>query len=176
MSSASSSVRHPEADLYPPDLRAEIDADQRPRLREVNNGVYSAGFARSQEAYERAFDTPVRRPRWLDELLGGARYLAGDADHRGRLAAFPTLVRFDPVYYSALPLQRPADRRLPEPVAVRARALPAARDRGDVRDGADQGALLHDPRRAEPEAHHSAGPARVDWPRRTGAADGRSGL
>ena len=64
----------------------------------VNNGVYRAGFARSQDAYDEAvtalFDTLDR----LEERLSGQRYLAGDRITEADWRLFTTLARFDPVY------------------------------------------------------------------------------
>ena len=65
-------------DLYPEELREEIDALNDIIFREVNNGVYKAGFARSQEAYEEAYHTVFNRLDWLEERLADRRYLFGD--------------------------------------------------------------------------------------------------
>ena len=77
---------------------------------------------------------------------------------RGRLAAVPDARALRRGLQRALPLQLPTARRLPQPVALRARALPAAGRRGDGRDGADQAPLLHHARRAQPQAHHPCRP------------------
>jgi len=85
-------------DLYPPALREEIDAVNERVYDNVNNGVYQAGFASTQEAYEEAFDRVFATLEWLDERLGGQRYLAGSGVTEADWRLFTTLVRFDPVY------------------------------------------------------------------------------
>jgi putative glutathione S-transferase len=87
-------------DLYPADLRDEIEALEERIYESVNNGVYKAGFASSQEAYEEAVVPLFETLDWLEERLSSQRYLA---DH-DRITAvdwrlFTTLVRFDSVYY-----------------------------------------------------------------------------
>lgn len=64
----------------------------------VNNGVYRAGFARRQDAYEDAFGELFDSLDWLEALLGERRYLAGDRATGADWRLFPTLVRFDEVY------------------------------------------------------------------------------
>lgn len=88
-----------EAGLYPERLREEIDYINDRVYTYVNNGVYRAGFARSQEAYERAFDGIFSTFAWLDEMLSERRYLAGDDRTIADWRLFPTLVRFDAVYH-----------------------------------------------------------------------------
>jgi glutathionyl-hydroquinone reductase len=85
--------------LYPPELREEIDAVNLAVYTEVNNGVYRAGFAKSQEAYDSAFERLFSALDWLEELLGERRYLAGDRITEADWRLFTTLVRFDAVYY-----------------------------------------------------------------------------
>ena len=65
-------------DLYPEELRSEIDALSDIIFHEVNNGVYKCGFARSQEAYEDAYDTLFARLDDLEERLSTRRFLFGD--------------------------------------------------------------------------------------------------
>jgi len=86
-------------DLYPAGLRAEIDAVNQVVYEDVNNGVYKAGFAATQQAYEEAFDLLFARLDWLDERLAGQRYLVGDRLTEADVRLFTTLVRFDAVYY-----------------------------------------------------------------------------
>ena len=69
-------------DLYPPDLRAEIDPINDRIYHTVNNGTYKAGFARSQRAYEPAYTRLFESLEWLDELLASRRYVAGDRSPR----------------------------------------------------------------------------------------------
>jgi putative glutathione S-transferase len=86
-------------DLYPAALRAEIDAINDMVYDTVNNGVYKAGFARSQEAYEEACERLFATLDELDRRLASRRYLVGDAPTEADWRLFPTLVRFDAVYY-----------------------------------------------------------------------------
>ncbi len=88
----------PAVDLYPADLREEIDAVNDLVYRTVNNGVYRAGFATTQEAYEEAFDDLFATLAELDRRLGDQRYLAGDSITEADWRLFTTLVRFDAVY------------------------------------------------------------------------------
>lgn len=85
-------------DLYPEPLRGEIDEVSQIVYREVNNGVYRAGFATSQAAYEAAVDGLFARLDWLEERLAGQRYLAGDRLTEADIRLFTTLARFDAVY------------------------------------------------------------------------------
>jgi putative glutathione S-transferase len=87
-------------DFYPEDLRAEIDRINDLVYGHLNNGVYRAGFARSQEAYDEAGRKVFYCLDRLEELLGERRYLSGDRITEADWRAFPTLLRFDLVYYS----------------------------------------------------------------------------
>jgi putative glutathione S-transferase len=89
---------NPELDLYPEELREEIDEINERVYNSVNNGVYRAGFATTQEAYEEAFDELFGTLDWLDGLLAECRYLTGDRITEADWRLFVTLVRFDPVY------------------------------------------------------------------------------
>jgi Predicted glutathione S-transferase len=86
-------------DLYPEKLRAEIDEVDDVVFRDVNNGVYRAGFAGSQAAYERAYDRLFARLDWLEDRLSRQRYLVGDTITEADIHLFTTLVRFDAVYH-----------------------------------------------------------------------------
>ena len=88
-----------DSDLYPARLREEIDAVNRVVYEDVNNGVYKAGFAETQAAYEAAFDALFARLDWLDERLSRQRYLVGNVLTEADVRLFTTLVRFDAVYY-----------------------------------------------------------------------------
>ncbi|MEM8752409.1 MAG: glutathione S-transferase family protein [Pseudomonadota bacterium] len=85
-------------DFLPDDLVDEIDEINDRVYRTVNNGVYRAGFATSQEAYEDAVHALFETLDWLEERLAGRRYLAGERLTEADLRLFPTLARFDPVY------------------------------------------------------------------------------
>jgi len=92
-------AENPDLDLYPEELRPEIDRINERVYAEVNDGVYRAGFARTQEAYEKAFDRLFAALEWLEDLLGERRYLAGDVITEADWRLFTTLLRFDAVYY-----------------------------------------------------------------------------
>lgn len=87
-------------DYCPEALRREIDEVNAFVYEHVNNGVYRTGFAKSQAAYEDAVAKVFRGLDWMEERLSRQRYLTGihitEADWR----AFPTLLRFDLVYFS----------------------------------------------------------------------------
>ncbi|MEJ1193394.1 glutathione S-transferase family protein [Pseudarthrobacter sp. CCNWLW207] len=85
--------------LYPVELRAEIDAVNKRVFTEVNNGVYRCGFAGSQEAYDAAFARLWMALDWLEERLSGQRYLVGDTITEADVRLFTTLARFDAVYH-----------------------------------------------------------------------------
>lgn len=85
-------------DLYPPALREEIDAVNARVYANVNNGVYQAGFASTQEAYEEAFDRVFATLGEIEARLGDHRFLVGDGATEADWRLFTTLVRFDPVY------------------------------------------------------------------------------
>lgn len=86
------------SDFYPEPLRAEIDALNARVYDRVNNGVYKAGFATTQEAYEEAFEALFAELDALDARLAGRRYLLGSVATEADWRLFTTLVRFDPVY------------------------------------------------------------------------------
>ena len=86
-------------DFYPQDLRPEIDALNERIYGSVNNGVYRAGFAASQEAYEEAVWPLFETLDWLDARLATQRYLCGARLTEADWRLFTTLVRFDPVYH-----------------------------------------------------------------------------
>ncbi len=85
-------------DFYPADLRDEIDALNATIYDRVNNGVYKAGFATSQAAYDEAFDQLFATLDELDARLARRRYLLGDRLTEADWRLFTTLVRFDAVY------------------------------------------------------------------------------
>ena len=88
-------------DFYPEDVHAIVDEWNDLIYNTVNNGVYRAGFARSQEAYEEAFDALFDTLDKLDAHLEGNRYIAGDRITEADWRLFPTLVRFDVAYVGA---------------------------------------------------------------------------
>ncbi|HEX8101475.1 MAG TPA: glutathione S-transferase C-terminal domain-containing protein [Solirubrobacteraceae bacterium] len=87
------------SDLYPPDAREEIDRLNERIYETLNNGVYRAGFAATQEAYEEAVGPLFETLAMLEELLGERRWLAGtDGPSEADWRLFTTLLRFDTVY------------------------------------------------------------------------------
>jgi len=98
MNSAFDGVGAAPGDYYPEPLRAEIDSLNARIYDTVNNGVYKAGFATTQEAYEEALVPLFDTLDWLEDHLSGQRYLMGDALTEADWRLFTTLVRFDPVY------------------------------------------------------------------------------
>jgi putative glutathione S-transferase len=85
-------------DYYPEDRREEIDAINERIYHTLNNGVYRAGFAGSQEAYDEACTGVFETLDYLEEILSRQRYLAGEQITEADWRVFPTLVRFDSVY------------------------------------------------------------------------------
>lgn len=86
-------------DYYPEPLRAEIDAVNARVYETVNNGVYRAGFATAQDAYDSAVTDLFETLDWLDQRLSSQRYLVGDQLTEADVRLFTTLVRFDSVYH-----------------------------------------------------------------------------
>jgi glutathionyl-hydroquinone reductase len=86
-------------DLYPVELRPELDALMAEIHRDVNNGVYRCGFAGSQKAYDGAFDRLFARLDWLEDRLATSRYLVGETITEADVRLFTTLARFDAVYH-----------------------------------------------------------------------------
>jgi putative glutathione S-transferase len=89
-----------DGDLYPPELRDEIDGFNEWIYGELQNGVYRAGFARSQEAYDEAFRGVFGALERLEGILEERRYLTGDAITLADWRLLPTLLRFDAVYHT----------------------------------------------------------------------------
>lgn len=86
-------------DYYPSELRAEIGAVNERVYSTLNNGVYRAGFAKSQAAYEEAASGVFETLDWLEERLARTRFVAGDRPTEADVRLFTTLVRFDAVYH-----------------------------------------------------------------------------
>ena len=85
-------------DYYPLSLRPEIDLVNARIYDTVNNGVYKAGFATSQSAYEEAVGPLFDTLDWLEERLSAQRYLCGEQLTEADIRLFTTLIRFDMVY------------------------------------------------------------------------------
>ncbi|MCP8894874.1 glutathione S-transferase family protein [Shinella daejeonensis] len=118
-------------DLYPEDLREEIEALNARIYPSLNNGVYRAGFATTQEAYEEAFAGVFAM---LDELearlADGRRFLSGDRFTEADIRLFVTLIRFDPAYYGLFKcnLRRIADYPGLNAYVARVLAIPGVRE------------------------------------------------
>jgi putative glutathione S-transferase len=87
-------------DLYPAAMRREIDAVATLIYYAVNIGVYKAGLATTQAEYEEAFDALFATMDALDERLARRRFLLGSEPCEADVRLFPTLARFDAVYYT----------------------------------------------------------------------------
>jgi putative glutathione S-transferase len=93
-------------DLLPADLEADIKSLNGIIFNDINNGVYKAGFARGQEAYEEAFDAVFSRLDEFEKRLGNSRYLFGNRLTDSDVRLYVTLARFDAAYYNAFRLNR----------------------------------------------------------------------
>ncbi len=100
LNSAFDDYSNSEMDFYPESLREEIDAINDVVYNNINNGVYRAGFATTQTAYEKAFDRLFNTMDELEDLLSKQRYLIGNKMTEADWRLFTTLVRFDAVYYN----------------------------------------------------------------------------
>lgn len=98
LNSAFDAIGAKPGDYYPEPLRPEIDALNERIYDTVNNGVYKAGFATTQDAYEEAVVPLFETLDWLEERLSTSRYLLGSTITEADWRLFTTLVRFDPVY------------------------------------------------------------------------------
>lgn len=87
-----------DVNLSPENLRGDIDDMIDANYETINNGVYKAGFARSQAAYDEAIHELFERLLEVNALLGKRRFLLGNQLTEADVCLFPTLLRFDPVY------------------------------------------------------------------------------
>lgn len=92
-------LQHTEVDLFPAAVEEEQNALSEFIYQNINNGVYRAGFASTQSAYERAFRELFTALDQLDEHLGNQRFLFGPKFVETDWRLFCTLIRFDPVYH-----------------------------------------------------------------------------
>lgn len=92
--------------LYPEELRNDIDQLNDIIFHGVNNGVYKAGFAQSQEAYEKAYDEVFSLLDTLEKKLKTQRYLFGDYITDSDIRLYVTLARFDVAYYNGFKVNR----------------------------------------------------------------------
>ncbi len=98
LNSAFDEIGAKPGDYYPEPLRESIDTINERVYHTLNNGVYRAGFATTQEAYEEAVIPLFDTLDWLEELLSQQRYLMGNAITEADWRLATTLFRFDPVY------------------------------------------------------------------------------
>ncbi len=94
------SIATRDVDLYPEGYQEDIDRIIDEIYDPINNGVYRAGFAKSQGAYDDAIDDLFGALDHWDEVLADQRYLAGDRLTEADICLFTTLVRFDQVYHT----------------------------------------------------------------------------
>ncbi|MFB9883726.1 glutathione S-transferase family protein [Planobispora siamensis] len=120
-------------DLYPAALREEIDELNDTIFHGLNNGVYKAGFATSQDAYDEAVTRVFATLDMLEERLSGRARLHGDALTESDVRLYTTLVRFDSVYYSHFKcsIRRLVDYPALWAYARRLYAIPGFRDTTD---------------------------------------------
>ncbi len=100
LNSAFDAFTNVRTDYYPEPLRGEIDRLNDLVYSNINNGVYRAGFATSQAAYEQAFRNLFDALDETEQILSQKRYLTGAQITEADWRFFPTLIRFDAVYYS----------------------------------------------------------------------------
>ena len=86
-------------DFWPSAQRTQIEAINQRIYDTLNNGVYKAGFATTQPAYDSAVSALFETMDWLESHLSDNRFLLGDTITEADWRLFPTLVRFDPVYH-----------------------------------------------------------------------------
>jgi putative glutathione S-transferase len=101
-------------DLLPDNLRDDIFELNDVIFQEVNNGVYEAGFSRSQEAYEAAYHKVFRRLDDLENRLSKSRYLFGNSITDSDIRLYVTLSRFDAAYYNCFRVNRQRIRDYPK--------------------------------------------------------------
>ena len=150
--------RRRPTDFYPQALRGEIDRINEQVYKNVNNGVYRCGFARSQAAYEEAFDALFATLDEIEARLGRHRYLVGNQITEADWRLFPTLVRFDVAYFSLFKCNRQRIADYPNLLELHARTLRGAGCRRDGEAAPLRHGLLFD-RPGQSDRHHSQGHA-----------------
>ena len=147
----------PSVALYPERHRAEIDAVNDEIVRDLASGTYAAMGAKTQAEYDavstRVFDALDR----FEDRLASRRFLVSDHITDADLLLYVNLVRFDIIAGNARPFEPQAHRRLPQPVGLRPRPLPAARVRRDHQLRPHQAGNLPHRRRHPHLAHRACG-------------------
>ena len=110
-------------------MRDDIDAVNARIYDTLNNGVYKAGFATTQAAYEEAVAPLFETLDWLEQRLADRRFLFGDSLTEADIRLFTTLIRFDAVYVGHFKCNIRRHRRLSELVSLCTRHLSVARRR-----------------------------------------------
>ncbi len=100
LNTAFAGLTNDRSDYYPAELRAEIDRINARVYDDLNIGVYRAGFAIVQSAYEEGCRAVFAALDWIEEILSRQRYLVGARLTEADWRLFTTLVRFDAVYYN----------------------------------------------------------------------------
>ena len=98
--SAFDNITDNKLDFYPESLRNQIDEINAIVYKNINNGVYRAGFATTQNAYEEAYNNLFKKLDELEDRMGERRYLTGEKLTEADWRLFSTLIRFDVVYYT----------------------------------------------------------------------------
>eukprot|EP01137_Pigoraptor_chileana_P018608 Opistho-2@78353 len=106
-------AKRPEIDLYPAELRGEIDAVNAWVYDSINNGVYKCGFATTQAAYDEAIEELYAGLARAESILSKKRFLAGNRLTEADIRLFVTLIRFDEVYVVHFKCNRATVREYP---------------------------------------------------------------
>ena len=143
-------------DYYPKELREEIDALNARIYDTVNNGVYKAGFATTQAAYEEAVTPLFETLDWLEERLAQSRFLCDDVADRGGHPAVHHAGALRCGLSRPLQVQHPPADRLPRTSGpIRATSTRSQASRATVNFGAHQAALLPEPQADQSDRHRS---------------------
>lgn len=100
MNVAFNSLTGDDQDFYPPSLRDKIDTINDEVYNNINNGVYRAGFAKKQKAYEQAVNNLFESLDHIENILKSNRFLMGEIFTEADIRLIPTLLRFDIVYFT----------------------------------------------------------------------------
>jgi len=104
---------NPELNLYPSHLQSEIDEINEVIYNGINNGVYKAGFATSQEAYEENAQLVYKTLLAVEKILKDNEYVCGNVLTEADIRLFTSIIRFDPVYYGHFKCNLISVRELP---------------------------------------------------------------